>query len=131
MAKIAIYHDEAKRLYVQEGLSLDTIADILNHKVSRRTLYNWKVAGDWDTKRKNYLKDTEDIQSQLMQLFRTMLKEALTNPSAQNVNAVLRTAGAIKLWQGVKVIEEESANTSNPTESLRELIKAIAAEEIK
>ncbi len=123
MAKAAIYFEEAQRLYVQEGLSLDTIANILGGKVSRKTLYNWKVAGDWDTKRKNYLKDTEDIQNQLIQLFRTMLKEALKNPSAQNVNAVLRTAGAIKLWQGVKVIKEE---TEGKETNLKDLLKAIS-----
>ena len=123
MAKAAIYFEEAQRLYVQEGLSLDTIVNILGGKVSRKTLYNWKVAGDWDTKRKNYLKDTEDIQNQLIQLFRTMLKEALKNPSAQNVNAVLRTAGAIKLWQGVKVIKEE---TEGKETNLKDLLKAIS-----
>ena len=123
MAKAAIYFEEAQRLYVQEGLSLDTIVHILGGKVSRKTLYNWKVAGDWDTKRKNYLKDTEDIQNQLIQLFRTMLKEALKNPSAQNVNAVLRTAGAIKLWQGVKVIKEE---TEGKETNLKDLLKAIS-----
>lgn len=131
MAKLAIYNDEARRLYVQEGLSLDAIVGILGNKVSRKTLYNWKVAGDWDAKRKQYLKDTEDIQAQLLQLFRTMLKEALANPSAQNVNAVLRIAGAIKLWQGVKVIEEEAGKMENSAESLRELMKVIAGEEIK
>lgn len=122
MAKQAIYLEEAKRLYVQEGLSLDAIAKIFGGKVSRRTLYNWKTAGNWDEKRKEYLKNTEDIQSQLMQLFRVMLKEALTNPSAQNANSVLRIASAIKLWEGLKIIKEE---TEGKETNLQELLKAL------
>lgn len=123
MAKHAIYVEEAKRLYVQEGLSLDAIVGILGNKVSRKTLYNWKVAGKWDEKRKNYLKETEDIHSQLMQLARIAMREALANPTPHNIYAVMKAISALKLWQGVKVIEEESQDKQT---NLQDLLKAIS-----
>lgn len=108
MAKQAIYIEEAKRLYVNEGFSLDAIVSMLDNKVSRKTLYNWKTQGDWDTKRRNYLKETEDLQSQLMKLAQIALKEALANPTPHNIYAVIKAISALKIWQGVKVIEEEA-----------------------
>lgn len=131
MAKAAIYFEEAQRLYVQEGLSLDAIVEVLGGKVSRRTLYNWKIQGDWDEKRRNYLKQTEDIQSQLTKLAQIAMKEALANPTPHNIYAVMKAISALKMWQGVKVIEEEAEKTEKSTEALREIIKTIASEEIK
>lgn len=129
MAKQALYFEEAQRLYVQEGLSLDAIVSILGKKVSRKTLYNWKVQGDWDTKRKNYLKETEDLQAQLMQLAKIAMKEAMANPSPHNIYALTKAISALKTWQGVKVIEEETEKAS--VDDLREIIKTIASEEIR
>lgn len=129
MAKQAIYFDEAQRLYVQEGLSLDAIVSILGKKISRKTLYNWKVQGDWDTKRKNYLKETEDLQTQLTQLARMAMKEALANPTPHNIYALTKAISALKTWQGVKVIEEETEQAT--VDDLREIIKTIASEEIR
>lgn len=108
MAKQAIYVEEAKRLYVNEGFSLDAIVGMLNNKVSRKTLYNWKTQGDWDTKRRNYLKSTEDLQSQLVKLAQIALKEALANPTPHNVYAVTKAIAALKQYQGVKLIEDET-----------------------
>lgn len=123
MAKQAIYLDEAKRLYVNEGFSLDAIVGMLGGKVSRKTLYNWKIQGDWDIKRKNYLKETEDLQGQLMKLAHLAMKEALANPTPHNIYAVMKAVSALKIWQGVKVIEEE---TTEKGADLKDLIKAIS-----
>lgn len=108
MAKTAIYFDEAQRLYVNEGLSLDAIVGILANKVSRKTLYNWKVQGEWDTKRKNYLKDTKDLQEDLLELAKLTIKEAKANPTPHNIYAMSKAIAALKSYQGVKLIEEET-----------------------
>ncbi len=130
MAKLALYFDEAQRLYVQEGLSLDAIVNILGGKVSRKTLYNWKVKGDWDTKRKQYLKDTEDLYEQLLKLAKLTLKEALNNPTPHNIYAVMKAVGALKAWQGVKIIEEE-IESQEQTKSVKDKILEALAEAIK
>lgn len=108
MAKTAIYFDEAQRLYVNEGLSLDAIVGILANKVSRKTLYNWKVQGEWDTKRKNYLKETKDLQEDLLELAKLTIKEAKANPTPHNIYAMSKAIAALKSYQGVKLIEEET-----------------------
>ncbi len=131
MAKTAIYFDEAQRLYVNEGLSLDAIVGMLGNKVSRKTLYNWKIAGEWDTKRKNYLKETEDLNAQLMKLAHVALREALVNPTPHNIYAVMKAVSALKAWQGVKVVEEETEKSESSIDTLKEIIRTIAAEEIR
>jgi hypothetical protein len=127
MAKQAIYYEEAKRLYVNEGLSLDAIVGIFNNKVSRKTLYNWKIKGDWDTKRRNYLKSTEDLQKQLTKLAQIALKEALANPTPHNVYAVTKAVAALKQYQGVKLLEDET--TPKQRKGLtKEIVKQIERE---
>ena len=108
MAKQAIYMDEAKRLFVQDGFSLDTIVGMLDGKVSRKTLYNWKIQGEWEMKRKNYLNETKDLYSQLIELARRMLKEALANPTSKNANAAFNAVSRLLPKDGTRIIEEET-----------------------
>ena len=133
MAKTALYYEEAKRLYVVEGFSIDAIAAILKGKVSRRTLYNWRRQGAWDEKRKAHLEQTEDIQEQLKKLAQITLREALKNPTPHNIYAVVKAISALRQFQGVKVLEEETSENERKdiTENLKEIIRAIAGEEIR
>ncbi|MEW6115371.1 MAG: hypothetical protein AB1553_00520 [Nitrospirota bacterium] len=108
MAKLAIYNDEAKRLYVQEGLSLDAIVGILGGKVSRKTLYNWKIAGQWDEKRREYLNQTKDMYEEIIEIARLTIKEAKANPTPHNIYAMSKAIAALKQYQGVKVLEDET-----------------------
>ncbi len=108
MAKAAIYHEEAKRLYVVEGFSLDAIVGMLNGKVSRKTLYNWKVQGNWDEKRREYLQQTKDLYEEILEIARLTIKEAKANPTPHNIYAMSKAIAALKQYQGVKLIEEET-----------------------
>lgn len=108
MAKTAIYYEEAKRLYVNEGFAIDTIVGMLGNKVSRKTLYNWKKKGEWDRKRKEFLKQTKDLQEELLELARLTLKEAKANPTPKNILAMGRALAALRTYQGVKLLEEET-----------------------
>jgi len=107
MAKPAIYYEEAKRLYVIEGLSLEIIVERLGRKVARRTLQNWKSDGSWDKQRENYVRSTEDLQHELYDLAKLAISRAKADPSPQNMFAMAKAVGALKSYQGVKVIEEE------------------------
>lgn len=111
MAKLAIYNDEAKRLYVQEGLSLDAIAGILSNKVSRKTLYNWKIAGEWDEKRKDYLEQTKDMHDEILEIAKLTIKEAKARPTAKNIAAMCKAIAALKAYEGVKLIEDETTES--------------------
>ncbi len=127
MAKLAIYNDEAKRLFVQEGLSPDAIVGILGNKVSRKTLYNWKIAGDWDAKRKEYLEQTKDMYEEIIEIARLTIKEAKANPTPHNIYAMSKAIAALKQYQGVKVLEDET--TPKERKGLtEEAVKEIEAE---
>jgi uncharacterized protein YhaN len=108
MAKAAIYAEEAKRLFVVEGFSLDAIVGMLNKKVSRKTLYNWKMEGQWEEKRRAYLDQTKDMYEEIGDIARLTIKEAKANPTPHNIYAMSKAIAALKQYQGVKVLEEET-----------------------
>lgn len=111
MAKIAIYNGEAERLFVQEGLGLDSIVEILGRKLSRKTLYNWKKDGKWDEKRKLYVAQTKEMRDEIRELAKITLKNAKTNPTPKNMLAFVRAIAALKTYEGVKLFEEETTPT--------------------
>ncbi|GIV45759.1 MAG: hypothetical protein KatS3mg036_0577 [Ignavibacterium sp.] len=78
--KNAALYEEAKRLYVIEGFSIDAIVELLKNKVARKTLYNWKTANNWDEQRKIYQQENEDLQKEIRDIARIAIKEAKANP---------------------------------------------------
>ncbi|MEJ5352446.1 MAG: hypothetical protein WHS65_12730 [Melioribacteraceae bacterium] len=104
--KTAALYEEAKRLYVIEGFSLDAIVELLQNKVSRKTLYNWKVKNNWDKQRENYIKENEDLQREIKEIARMAIKEAKANPTPHNIYAVVKALSALKLMQGIQVAED-------------------------
>jgi len=105
--KNAAIYEEAKRLYVYEGLSIDAIVEILKKQVSRKTLYNWKTDFNWDEQRKKYLEQNEDIQKELYEIARNAIKEAKVNPTPHNIYAVAKAITCLKLMQELKENADE------------------------
>jgi hypothetical protein len=105
--KNAALYEEAKRLYVIEGFSVDAIVELLKDKVSRKTLYNWKTANNWDDQRKAYQKEDEDLQKEIREIARIAIKEAKANPTPHNIYAVVKALSALKLMQGIELVEDE------------------------
>lgn len=130
MAKDAIYHEEAQRLFVCEGYSLDAICKMLKGEVSRKTLFNWKEKFKWDEKRKNYLNSTKSIQEDLLEIARTAIKEAKANPTPHNIYAVTKAIGALKLLQGAGLPDQipEDEKDKKPKSISQETIKFIEQE---
>ncbi|WP_337871612.1 hypothetical protein [Ignavibacterium sp.] len=104
--KHAAIYEEAKRLYVIEGFSVDAIVELLKNKVSRKTLYNWKTANNWDAQRKAYQQENEDLQNEIKQIARIAIKEAKANPTPHNIYAVVKALSALKLMQGIKAVDD-------------------------
>ncbi|MEG8946613.1 terminase gpP N-terminus-related DNA-binding protein [Rosettibacter firmus] len=104
--KNAALYEEAKRLYVNEGFSIDAIVELLKNHVSRKTLYNWKVANNWDDQRKAYQQENEDLQKEIKEIARIAIKEAKANPTPHNIYAVVKALSALKLMQGIQIIED-------------------------
>lgn len=95
MAKKAIYYEEAERLYVTQGFALTAIEGMLDGKVSRRQLHNWKTDGKWADKKKRYLEQHESLQDMVMEIARTAAKNALENPNPKNMLALTRAIAAL------------------------------------
>lgn len=104
--KTPALYEEAKRLFVIEGFSIDAIVELLKSKVSRKTLYNWKSANNWDEQRRNYQQENEDLQKEIRDIARIAIKEAKANPTPHNIYAVVKALSALKLMQGIQVVEE-------------------------
>lgn len=65
--------NEAENLFVYKLKTLETIAQEL--KLSRRTLVDWKEKGDWDYKRKLYLKSKLAFHEEIFEFARKMMKD--------------------------------------------------------
>jgi len=127
MAKLAIYYDEAERLFVREGFSLDAICELLQNKVSRRTLFNWMVDGKWEQKRAEYLKQTEGLRAELVEIARIAIKNAKAEPTPKNIRAMSIAIAALQSFQGIKLIEEETTQDERK-ELTEETVKRIEKE---
>ncbi len=108
--KNAALYEEAKRLYVTEGFSVDAIVELLKDKVARKTLYNWKTANNWDDQRKAYQQENEDLQKEIKEIARIAIKEAKANPTPHNIYAVVKALSALKLMQGIQIVEDDSGD---------------------
>lgn len=106
--KNAALYEEAKRLYVTEGFSVDAIVELLKDKVARKTLYNWKTANNWDDQRKAYQQENEDLQKEIKEIAKIAIKEAKANPTPHNIYAVVKALSALKLMQGIQIVEDDN-----------------------
>lgn len=76
-SKKALYFNEAERLYIYEQLTIEETA-IRSH-VSPRTIVSWKNEGDWDTKRRNFLKSKQSFHSELYEFARKLMQDIKTD----------------------------------------------------
>lgn len=63
--------NEAERLYTNEYLTVDELADRLC--LNRKTILSWKEQGDWDTKRRELLKSKQSFHQELYEFARNLM----------------------------------------------------------
>lgn len=114
--KNAALYEEAKRLYINDGFSLDAIVSLLKNNVSRKTLFNWKQKNNWEKQKENYLKQNQDLQEEILEIAKVTIKEAKANPTPHNIYAVVKAISAMKLLQGVNL--KEQAETEEKTKNI-------------
>lgn len=122
MSKKAIYYDEAKRLYVSQGLALTAIEGMLDEKVSRRQLHNWKTDGRWDDKRKRYLEENENLQTMVMEIAKTAARNALENPNPKNLLALTRAIAALNQRDALALFAGEDKAEKKERVSVSEMM---------
>ncbi len=63
--------NEAERLFVYEYLTAEDIASRLN--LNRKTVNNWKEEGEWDYKRRAFLKSKQSFHEELYEFARKLM----------------------------------------------------------
>lgn len=86
---------EAKALYVEEGLGINTIFYLFEEKFTLRTLYKWRKEDNWDKERINYRKKDLPLKEELYQLVKTAIAQAKLNPTPQQISAVSKVLWAL------------------------------------
>lgn len=120
---------QAKDYYVVHGFSIDTILKILDRKVSRKTLYNWKNNDSWDEARKAQLKKGETLKEELYDLVQQAIKEAKTNLTASNIFSVAKLLAAYRSAHSVSIDEAPIKDESDkPKQITPETIEKIEKE---
>lgn len=66
------YFDEAERLFVIEQYSMIEIGRRL--RLSKNTILEWKELGDWENKRKQYLRSKQTFHEELYEFSKKLMK---------------------------------------------------------
>ncbi len=122
------FYSEAEELFVKKHLSLNTIAKIMEDKVSRRTIYNWSKKGNWEEKRRQASERKESLEAEIWDLLQSAIQDAKANPNPRSIFAVAKLTGVLKTIQsvqsGTKDDEEEKPKqiSENTIEEIRKLL---------
>lgn len=65
--------NEADRLFTYEFCTIDEIAERLH--INRKTVLSWKEQGEWDKKRRDYLKSKQSFHEELYEFARKLMKD--------------------------------------------------------
>lgn len=95
---------EAERLYVQDGWSVERIAESI--KVHPETVRRWYREGDWLNRRKSYLETVAGSMPSLRQILSQKIDQIRSMPPEQIDASVLD--GLLKLITSIEKIEGES-----------------------
>ena len=129
MAKDAALVEEATRLFVEEGLPLTEISELLPD-VSERTLAAWSTKYNWSERRARYRQQNHDLDAYVSKI-KLRLAEALMTeePEPQLIYAltkglaVLKPSAALELRKIEK--EERDSSTLSPEEKREKVKQAI------
>lgn len=69
--------NEAERLFTYEFMTVDEIANRLH--LNRKTVMSWKEQGDWDIKRRDYLKSKQTFHEELYEFARKLMNGISTD----------------------------------------------------
>jgi len=107
-SKRAVYYQQAEKLYVENGFSLQIIEDLFDKKVTRRTISNWKNEFDWDGKRKKHLEHNKSLIEETRELVKIALDNAKADPSSKNIAAYKRAVDALKALEAVNILNPDT-----------------------
>ena len=113
------YYNEAERLYLYDGLTVDEIYKQLN--ISRRTVYYWKNKYKWDEKKAERFKNKDAMSTELINFVRKLMKKISTdieNKVPVNQSLCYSLNNLLKFMPDVRKYELEVQKTKEPKENI-------------
>lgn len=80
MSKKQAYYDIAQKMYIEEQKPISGIAERLD--ITEKTLRDWKIKGDWETKKLQLIKSQQSCHAELYKLV-----EKLTAKMSEDIEA--------------------------------------------
>lgn len=124
--------NEAERLFTYEFRTVDDIASRLN--INRKTVMKWKDDGDWEKKRKEFLKSKQSFHEELYEFARKLMKDIsidMDNGEKVDPGRMYAFCRLIPMFTKVKDYEENMSKkdeTKQPKGLTPELIQKIEEE---
>lgn len=130
MAKKETYFLDAEKMYVEERIPISGIAIRLG--VSEKTLRDWKAEGDWENKKKNYLKTQNSCNIEIYKLVLKLTKKVNEDidqgimPEASllyTIKSLSSTLPKIKSYEDSKIQEE--TDTKDEKASTEDIVSRV------
>lgn len=124
--------ESAAKLYIEEFMTLETIAKQLN--VSERTLQRWKTEGNWNEKRSEYLKSNTTFHEDLYSFGKRLLDSIMTDMSngkkvepsrLYTVTKIINMLKKVKSYEDMAVTEKCETKTSKSVGLAPDVIREI------
>lgn len=122
----SLYINEAERIYVYELRSVEETAAKVN--VCPRTIIKWKLKGDWDIKRKQFLKSKQAFHEELYDFARKIMHEIKTdleNGEKIDTGRMYAFTKMLPLITKIKEYEDVAASMKNKPQENKGLTKDI------
>lgn len=122
----SLYINEAERIYVYELRSVEETAAKVN--VCPRTIIKWKLKGDWDTKRRQFLKSKQSFHEELYDFARKIMHEIkadLENGEKIDTGRMYAFTKMLPLITKIKEYEDVAALMKNKPQENKGLTKDI------
>jgi len=128
MAKKQLYFNEAERMYVVEQCTIAEIASRLN--LGEKTVRLWKEEGDWDTKRKQFLKERQSLAEELFVFARKLARSIMDDWDKGEKVDQGRLYALARLLPMILKVKDYEANLSEKEEkvNLDEVLKKALSE---
>ncbi len=105
--------EKARQMFVENGLSMESILTTLSGEVSRKTLYNWRNEEDWIAQRKARFEKNLKLRDRLEALLERAIQEAEANLTAANLFAVGKAMEALRKAGHVDFSDEKAERDAN------------------
>lgn len=129
---------EAKKLFVENLLSVESILKVLTVKVSKKTLHNWKNNSDgkdeatWDSLRAKRFSESQDIKDGIKEVIKATIKQIKIDPTKEMLHfALAKYLTSFRYYDTFeklfKEISEEEKGTApaDTNEMMRKIVEGV------